>query len=147
MSSYHVLLLLLLCAAQVACALFGIVAVDIKHGPMMRSYAWLVAFLLTLDTAWHHFWAERLLRNYTGVREEHEMWWGIMVANTNKVCGFGMEIGAAILRLLSLPVWYLLWHGGYISGNAIGGGYENYSAIPAASAHGFPEHLKPPGPL
>ena len=72
---------------QVACALFGIVAVDLKHAPMMRSYAWLVTFLLLLDVIWHHFWAERLLRNYTGVKEENEMWWGLMVANTNKLCG------------------------------------------------------------
>jgi hypothetical protein len=66
-------------AAQVACALFGIVAVDTKHGPMMRSYSWLVTYLLMLDVVWHHFWAERLLRNYTGVREENEMWWGLAV--------------------------------------------------------------------
>ena len=33
-----------------------------------------------------------MLRNYTGVREEHEMWWGEMVRNTNKICGFGMEL-------------------------------------------------------
>jgi hypothetical protein len=52
--------------------LFGIVAVDLKHGPMMRSYAWLVSYLLILDVVWHHFWAERLLRNYTGVRQGGE---------------------------------------------------------------------------
>ena len=118
---------------------------SLKHAPMMRSYAWLITFLLVLDTVWHHFWAERLLRNYTGVREE--MWWGSMVNNTNKVCAFGMELAAATLRLLSLPVWYLLWNGGYLSGNTIGGmsAYETYAAIPGAS--GFPDHLKPPGPL
>ena len=70
---------------------------------MMRSYSWLLTFLLVMDVTWHHFWAERLLRNYTGVREEHEMWWGLMVANTNKLCGFGMEMVAGTLRLVSLP--------------------------------------------
>ena len=28
----------------------------------------LLVFLLALDVVWHEFWAERLLRNYTGVR-------------------------------------------------------------------------------
>ena len=122
-------------AAQVACALFGIAAIDMKHGAMMRSYAWLVAYLLILDVVWHHFWAERLLRNYTGVREAQEMWWGLMVANTNKVCGFGMELATAIMRLCSLPVWFLLWHNGHLEGNAQVG-FQGYSSL---------EHLKHSG--
>lgn len=128
-----------------ACALFGIVAVDTKHGPMMRSYSWMVTYLLILDVVWHHFWAERLLRNFTGVREEKEMWWGLMVANTNKICGFGMEFTSGNLRLLSLPVWYMLWQGGYLGSSSTSAGFDNYAAIPASS-HGFPEHRKPPGP-
>lgn len=126
---------------QVACALFGIVAIDLKHGPMMRSYSWLLTFLLVMDVTWHHFWAERLLRNYTGVREEHEMWWGLMVANTNKLCGFGMEMVAGTLRLVSLPVWFMLWNGDYLSGDGMGRatGYE------MIGARGFADHGKIPG--
>jgi hypothetical protein len=107
---------------QVACALFGIVAIDLRHAPLMRSYAWLVTFLLVLDIVWHHFWAERLLRNFTGVQENQEMWWGLMVANTNKVCGFGMELVCGILRLLSIPLWFMLWNGSYLAGHPNGGG-------------------------
>jgi hypothetical protein len=75
-----------------------------------------------------------------GLREGDEMWWGLMVANTNKICGFGMELAAGSLRLLSLPVWGLLWHGGYLGSNLL----HSYAAIP--SSGNFPEHLKPPGP-
>ena len=78
----------------------------------------------------YHFWAERLLRNYTGVREENEMWWGLMVANTNKVCGFGMELCAGLLRLCSLPVWFLLWNGDYLAGGS-GGRAQGYEMVKA----------------
>ena len=115
---------------QVACALFGLVALDLRSGPLMRSYATLVVYLLVLDVVWHHFWAERLLRNYTGVREENEMWWGLMVANTNKVCGFGMELCAGLLRLCSLPVWFLLWNGDYLAGGS-GGRAQGYEMVKA----------------
>ena len=71
---------------------------------------------------WHHFWAERLLRNYTGVKEDQEMWWGMMVANTNKFCGFGMEMVCGFLRLVSIPIWFMLWNGSYLAGNANGEG-------------------------
>ena len=49
------------------------------------AYASLLVFLVALDVTWHEFWAERLKRNYTGVREDAEMWGGVMVANTNKI--------------------------------------------------------------
>ena len=94
-----------------ACALFGIVAVDLRHGPMLRTYASLLVFLVALDVTWHEFWAERLKRNYTGVREDAEMWWGVMVANTNKICGFAMEMAGAITRGVSLLIWGVLWYG------------------------------------
>ena len=100
-----------------ACALFGIVAVDLRHGPMLRTYASLLVFLVALDVTWHEFWAERLMRNYTGVREDAEMWWGVMVANTNKICGFAMEMAGAITRGVSLLIWGVLWYGDHLSGS------------------------------
>ena len=84
---------------QVACALFGLVALDLRSGPLMRSYATLVVYLLVLDVVWHHFWAERLLRNYTGVREENEMWWGLMVANQQ-----GVRLRHGAVRGAAAPV-------------------------------------------
>ena len=117
---------------QVACALFGIVAVDLRHGPMLRTYVSLLVFLLALDVVWHEFWAERLLRNYTGVREDSEMWWGVMVANTNKICGFAMEMAGAVTRGTSLLVWAALWYGDHLSGN---GTTVGYASIPETSSN------------
>ena len=114
-----------------ACALFGIVAVDLRHGPMLRTYASLLVFLVALDVTWHEFWAERLMRNYTGVREDAEMWWGVMVANTNKICGFAMEMAGAITRGVSLLIWGVLWYGDHLSGAPImAGGGRGYASIP-----------------
>ena len=114
-----------------ACALFGIVAVDLHHGPMLRTYASLLVFLVALDVTWHEFWAERLMRNYTGVREDAEMWWGVMVANTNKICGFAMEMAGAITRGVSLLIWGVLWYGDHLSGTAaMAGGGGGYASIP-----------------
>ena len=101
-----------------ACALFGIVAVDLKHAPMMRSYAWLVTFLLLLDVIWHHFWAERLLRNYTGVKEEKEMV-GADGGEHEQILRLRMEMVCGFLRLASVPIWFMLWNGNY-SGSAPG---------------------------
>jgi hypothetical protein len=131
---------------QVACALFGIVAVDLKHAPMMRSYAWLVTFLLLLDVIWHHFWAERLLRNYTGVKEEKEMWWGLMVANTNKFCGFGMEMVCGFLRLASVPIWFMLWNGNYLSGSAPGDAQEVMASVSNVPVRDGYEMVQTKGP-
>ena len=56
---------------MVACALFGIVAMDLKRASLMQTYSWLLAYLLILDVVWHHFWVGAQRRH---VKRRHVKW-------------------------------------------------------------------------
>ena len=54
-----------------------------------------------------------------------------MVANTNKICGFAMEMAGAITRGVSLLIWGVLGYGDHLSGTAaMAGGGGGYASIP-----------------
>jgi hypothetical protein len=133
-------------ASALASCLFALIAMEIKASRLLKLYVCMLVLIVLCDVTWLCMYTAAIATEKSGMSTTTatelaaSMKWGSAATRINKwVCLFA-EFMQLFIRVLSLPLWVVMWIKGLLDGT------DTYEDPTAGSQGGMsPQTYHPPG--